>query len=99
MDKAPDDAVLLDRCPFCGGEAEVSEGTQGGSEPRPWFYIECTSCAASANSVADWNARCAPSQAGAIPEGMVLKEVERILAADPWLSRLTAKDSPLGIMV
>ena len=41
----------------------------------------------------------APLQAGAIPEGMVLKEVERILAADPWLSRLTAKDSPLGIMV
>jgi hypothetical protein len=26
-------------------------------------------------------------------------EVDRILAADPWLARLTADDSPLGIMV
>lgn len=27
------------------------------------------------------------------------EKIERILAADPWLARLTADDSPLGIMV
>lgn len=34
-----------------------------------------------------------------LPSAIEESEVERILAADPWLARLTAADSPLGIMV
>jgi len=45
-------------CPFCGGEADVSAGTQG---QIPWWYVECIKCAALCNSVEDWNRRAAPA--------------------------------------
>jgi len=33
--------IDLKPCPFCGGEADVSEGTMGSGERlRPWWYIE-----------------------------------------------------------
>jgi hypothetical protein len=48
----------LKPCPFCGGEANVSEGTMGGGETlRPWWYIECDKCSATCESVEAWNAR------------------------------------------
>lgn len=33
-------------CPFCGSDAEFNQGKYG--DGRPWFYIACTQCEASA---------------------------------------------------
>ncbi len=44
-------------CPFCGGEADVSQGEQGG---LPYYYIECFDCSAMADSVMQWNKRHSP---------------------------------------
>lgn len=63
MNEEPADDVILKPCPFCGGEADVSEGTQGGHEARPWWYVECIKCAAMADSVDAWNSRTAPEAA------------------------------------
>lgn len=49
----------LKPCPFCGGEPDVSEGTQG-PELRSWWYVECISCGASVDSVEGWNKRQLP---------------------------------------
>jgi len=58
MDEEPylkDDDLLP--CPHCGGDAGVSCGTQAGD--RPWWYIECDECSATADSVESWNRRTA----------------------------------------
>lgn len=58
----------LKPCPFCGGEASVSQGEQDG---RPFYYIECDDCTGTADSVTAWNKRqSAPP------------EVERILIVE-----------------
>ncbi len=44
----------LEPCPFCGGEASVSEGTMGG---KPSWYIECCECSAMVDEVELWNRR------------------------------------------
>ena len=49
MDKEPYFAPgELKPCPFCGGEPDVSQGTQANN--APWWYIECTTCGASCES-------------------------------------------------
>ncbi len=48
----------LKPCPFCGGEASKSTGMTGTGEP--WNYIECLSCAASAEESV-WNTRACNS--------------------------------------
>ncbi len=58
---APDDLLA---CPFCGGEASVSEGSKKGGEP--WWYIECIDCASTAESVDVWNKR---TYAATLPQG------------------------------
>jgi hypothetical protein len=55
VNEEPADDVILKPCPFCGGEADVSEGTLGGV--LPWWYVECIQCSATAESVDSWNAR------------------------------------------
>lgn len=50
-----DEEKDLKPCPFCGGEATVSQGSKANDEP--WWYIECCKCAGMAESVEDWNRR------------------------------------------
>lgn len=57
MNVEPADDVVLKPCPFCGSEADVSEGTQGGDAHLPWWYVECMACSATAESVEQWNQR------------------------------------------
>lgn len=44
-------------CPFCGGEAEITVGEQGG---QPTEYVECLGCEALGESGAAWNRRVRP---------------------------------------
>lgn len=46
----------LKPCPFCGGEADVSQGSKG-PDNTPWWYVECVGCASMAESVEIWNKR------------------------------------------
>lgn len=42
----------LKPCPFCKGEADISEGYQNTNPKTRMYYVECIECAASAG----WNA-------------------------------------------
>lgn len=44
----------LKPCPFCGGDASPNLGSQG---DEPWWYIACDKCAATCESVEEWNMR------------------------------------------
>lgn len=49
-------------CPFCAGNASISQGQQGkGGDMRPFWYIECVMCSATAESDSIWNTRKFPS--------------------------------------
>lgn len=59
---SPEPPVFLLPCPFCGGEAGISEGLH--------FWIECRKCGASsahhvlsAPGIEKWNARVLPKDA------------------------------------
>lgn len=45
-------------CPFCAGEASISQGRM--EDGKPYWYIECVMCAATAESDAIWNTRKFP---------------------------------------
>lgn len=45
-------------CPFCAGEGSISQGRMG--DGKPYWYIECVGCAATAESDAIWNTRKFP---------------------------------------
>jgi hypothetical protein len=61
----------LKPCPFCGGEADVSEGTKGDNEP--WWYVECMKCGATGESVEAWNKR--PAQEAPLEGDAAAKEL------------------------
>lgn len=56
--------TILKNCPFCNGEADVSEGYQNTSPKTIMHYVECINCAASAGwhafklaAIEAWNKR------------------------------------------
>ena len=53
----------LKLCPFCGGEADPSEGQKG--DGSPYYYVECLRCAATAEGAEAWNTRVPVSETGA----------------------------------
>jgi hypothetical protein len=71
-------------CPFCGGQAEHSEGKRG--DGTPWPYVECTGCGAVTEPDV-WNDRTA-LLAHSIPErgGWVL------VPKEPTKAMITAGD-------
>jgi hypothetical protein len=51
-------------CPFCAGEASISQGISDPHGKRtPYWYIECLGCSATAESDAIWNTRKFPRSA------------------------------------
>lgn len=52
------DCEQLLPCPFCAGEASISQGQAG--DKKPFWYIECCKCSATAESDAIWNSRKFP---------------------------------------
>ena len=64
MNYEPADDVVLKPCPFCGGSADISEGTM--QDDTPWWYVECTKCSATADEVEVWNKRANPNHSDAL---------------------------------
>lgn len=83
----------LEACPFCGGEATISEGSQGGKQSggaKPWWYVECIDCAAMTDSVEAWNARTRLPEAVEHQDSLsLIRLIELLKAMDLQATKLT----------